>query len=192
MQNEYEKYSLKWVIYRGGNTSKYDYSYVYIILTDLDIPATKVTTSYYNYNVCSEWKFPLHQVRVSVWLAPDSLPWYITSNIFDVLNKLLHGKVVNVSWLSTTPSWGEVTCGLTCNCFVNKYLKGEKPAEAILCSIVQDIRRLPLRNSLISSICSFLVGLSSWKSRHHNDKVLRVTDDMTSSILTTRTGAVWC
>ena len=93
--------------------------------------------------------------------------------------------------LSTTPSRGEFTAGSTCTCFVNKDLIGEKPTETILCNIVPGIRPLPLRNSFISSICSFLVGLSIWKSRHHNDKVLLVTNDMTSSILTARTRAVW-
>ena len=35
------------------------------------------------------------------------------------------------------------------------------------------------------------MGLSTWKSRHHNDNVLRVTVDMTSSILTAWRRAVW-
>ena len=38
--------------------------------------------------------------------------------------------------LSTTPSRGEFTSGLTFNSFVNKDLIGEKPAETTLCNIV--------------------------------------------------------
>ena len=93
--------------------------------------------------------------------------------------------------LSTTPSRAEFISGLTYNCFVNKDLIGEKPAETTFCNIVLGIRPLPLCDSFISLICSFLVGLSTWKSRHHNDNVLRVTDDMTSSILTAWRRAVW-
>ena len=93
--------------------------------------------------------------------------------------------------LSTTPSRGEFTSGLTFNCFVNKDLIGEKPAETTLFNIVPGIRPLPLYNSFISLICSFLAALSTWKSRHHNDNVLRVTDDMTSSIWTAWRRAVW-
>ena len=32
----------------------------------------------------SKWMLPLHPARVSVWLAPSSEPWCITSNIFDI------------------------------------------------------------------------------------------------------------
>ena len=39
---------------------------------------------------------------------------------------------------------GQFTSGLTFNCFVNKDLIGEKPAEMTICNIVPGIRPLPL------------------------------------------------